>query len=347
MQTSLPTAPLGRTGLQITRVGFGAWAVGGAGWAFGWGPQDDDASVAAVRHAVEAGVTWVDTAAAYGLGHSEQVVARALADLPEPDRPYVFTKGGLVWDDANPTAQPRRVGEPASLRRQVEASLRRLQVERIDLYQLHWPANDCEVETYWPVFAELVESGKVRAIGLSNHSVAQLEQAEAIAHVDTLQPPFNMLHREAGEQLLGWSADHETGVIVYSPMASGLLSGSFTSERAAALGPDDWRSRAPDFAGDRLQRNLALVDELRPIAERHGVSVGVVAIAWTLAWRGVTGAIVGARSPQQVDGWLAAASLELTGDDVQAIASALHRTGAGTGPARPTSKPPARTRHPW
>jgi aryl-alcohol dehydrogenase-like predicted oxidoreductase len=321
--------------MQITRVGFGAWAIGGAGWAFGWGPQDDEASVAAIRHAVEAGLTWVDTAAAYGLGHSERLVARALADLPEADRPLVFTKCGLVWDDADPTAQPRRVGDPASLRREVEASLRRLEVERIDLYQVHWPADDTTVEVYWPVLAAMVEQGKVRAIGLSNHSVIQLEQAEAIAHVDTLQPPFSLLHREAGEQLLAWSADHETGVIVYSPMASGLLTGAFTAERAAALGPDDWRSRNLDFTGEGLRRNLALVEALRPVAEKHDVSVGVVAIAWTLAWRGVTGAIVGARSPAQVDGWLPAATLTLDEHDLAAITAAIQQTSAGSGPTTP------------
>jgi len=335
MRTTLPTVPLGRTDMQVTRVGFGAWAIGGSGWAFGWGPQDDADSVAALRHAVESGVSWVDTAAVYGLGHSERVVARALADLPDNDRPYVFTKGGLVWDDARPTAMPRRVGDPASLRREVEASLRRLGVERIDLYQLHWPADDVQVEAYWPVFAQLRESGKVRAIGLSNHGVDALETAEALAHVDSLQPPFSLLHRQAGDDLLGWCADHGTGVIVYSPMASGLLTGAFTEQRAAALGSDDWRSRNPDFSGDGLRRNLALVESLRPVADRHGVGVGAVAVAWTLAWRGVSGAIVGARSPEQVDGWLRAASLVLGAEDLAAIAAAVQQTGAGSGPTTP------------
>jgi aryl-alcohol dehydrogenase-like predicted oxidoreductase len=335
MHTTLPTVTLGSTGMRLTRVGFGAWAIGGSGWAFGWGPQDDADSVAAIRHAVESGITWVDTAAAYGLGHSEEVVARALADLPEADRPYVFTKGGLVWDERDPTAMPGRVGDPSSLRREVEASLRRLQVERIDLYQMHWPADDLPVEAYWPVFAELRSAGKLRAIGLSNHDVSALEAAQALAHVDSLQPPFSLLHREAGADLLGWCADHETGVIVYSPMASGLLTGAFTEQRAAALGPDDWRSRNPDFRGDGLRRTLALVEALRPVAQRHGVGVGAVAVAWTLAWRGVSGAIVGARSPAQVDGWLPAATLVLDPEDLAAIAAALVSTGAGSGPTEP------------
>lgn len=330
--TTLPTARLGRTDMHITRVGFGAWAIGGAGWAFGWGEQDDADSVAAIRHAVESGITWIDTAAAYGLGHSERVVARALRDLPESDRPYVFTKGGLRWDEQNRTARPARVGDPASLRHEVEQSLRRLEVERIDLYQMHWPADDTSVETYWPVFAELVAQGKVRAVGLSNHDVTQLQAAEGIAHVDSLQPPFSLLHREAAGDVIPWAAAHETGVIVYSPMASGLLTGAFTAERAASLGGDDWRSGHPDFTPPGLDRNLALVDELRPLATRHDVSVGALAVAWALTTPGVTGAIVGARSASQVDGWLPAATLVLDDADRQAITDAVRRTGAGSGP---------------
>ncbi len=330
--TSLPTTPLGRTGMDITRVGFGAWAIGGGGWRYAWGEQDDDASVAAIRHAVEQGVTWIDTAGAYGYGHSEQVVARALADLPEADRPYVFTKGGLVPVPDDRTAEPDRVGSAASLRAEVEQSLRLLGVERIDLYQMHWPADDCGIEDYWQVFQALVAEGKVRAVGLSNHTVPQLEAAEAIGHVDTVQPQLSLLHRTAADDVIPWSAAHGTGVIVYSPMASGLLTGAFSAERAAALGEDDWRSLSPDFSGAGLTRNLALVNALRPIAARHGVGVGPVAIAWTLTVPGVTGAIVGARSPEQVDGWLPAASLELTAADRAEIAAALTATGAGEGP---------------
>ena len=327
MKTPFPTVPLGTTDMAITRVGFGAWAVGGE-WAFGWGQQDDAESVAAIRHAVESGVNWIDTAAVYGLGHSERVVAQALTGLSEADRPYVFTKGGQVWDESDRTQRPRRVGGAASLRREVEASLRRLDVERIDLYQMHWPPNDgATVEDYWPVFLDLVDEGKVRAVGLSNHSVQQLGTAEALGHVDSVQPPLNLIRREAAAEVIPWCAAHGTGVIVYSPMASGLLTGSFTAERAAALDEGDWRRASPDFAGDGLRRNLALVDALRPVAERHDVSVGAVAIAWTLTTPGVTGAIVGARRPAQVDGWLPAAQLALDQRDLEEITTALDARG--------------------
>ncbi len=300
-----PTVPLGRTDLRITRAGFGAWAIGGGGWSFGWGEQDDSASVAAIRRAIERGVNWIDTAAVYGLGHSEEIVARALRDLPRESRPYVFTKCGLVWDPQDRLAPPRRVGAPASIRREVEASLRRLEVERIDLYQMHWPADDgTPVEEYWQVLLDLKKEGKVRYVGLSNHDADQLRLAELVGHVDTLQPPFSAIHRDAAERILPWCKHHDTGVIVYSPMQSGLLTGRFTAERAAALSPDDWRSRVPDFTGERLTRNLALADALKPIAARHETTVAAVAVAWTLAWPGVSGAIVGARSPEQIDGWI-------------------------------------------
>ncbi len=331
----LPKRQLGRTDMQITRVGFGAWAIGGAGWTFGWGHQEDADSVAAIRHAIERGINWIDTAAVYGLGHSEEVVARALRDLPADRRPYIFTKCGLVWDERDHSAPPRRVGRADSIRREVEQSLRRLGVERIDLYQMHWPAEDgAAVEEYWQVLLDLKKAGKVRAVGLSNHTAAQLEVAERLGHVDTLQPPFSAIRREVAQAELPWCAGHQTGVIVYSPMQSGLLSGSFSQERAAALPKDDWRSRNPEFLGDKLQRNLALVAALRPLAERHDVPVGAVAIAWTLAWPAVTAAIVGARNPRQVDGWLAAVALELTAADLDEIAQALERTQAGGGPRR-------------
>jgi aryl-alcohol dehydrogenase-like predicted oxidoreductase len=334
--TGLPTKPLGTTGMEITRVGFGAWAIGGAGWAFGWGSQEDEESVAAIRHAVERGINWIDTAAVYGLGHSEEVVARALRGLSADDRPYVFTKCGLVWDESDPGAAPRRVGDPASIRRELEASLRRLDVERIDLYQMHWPAEDgTPLEDYWGELVRLREEGKVRAVGLSNHDAQQLEAAEAIGHVDSLQPPFSAIRREVGAAELGWCADHGTGVIAYSPMQSGLLTGAFTRERAAKLPEDDWRSRSADFTGEGLERNLRLAAALEPVAERHGATPAAVSVAWTLAWRGVTGAIVGARSPEQVDGWLPAASLELTAADLDEVAEAIRTTGAGSGPERP------------
>ena len=333
---TLPMAPLGTTGMRITRVGFGAWAIGGGGWTFAWGNQDDAASIAAIRHAVERGINWIDTAAVYGLGHSEEIVARALRDIPRDDRPYVFTKAGLVWDERDRAAPPRRIGDPLSLRREVEASLRRLGVERIDLYQMHWPAEDgTALEDYWGTLLQLREEGKVRAVGLSNHNVAQLDAAERLGHVDSLQPPFSAIHREVAAAEIPWCVAHDTGVIGYSPMQSGLLTGAFSVERAARLGADDWRSRSPDFTGLGVRRNVALADALRPIAERHRATVAAVAVAWTLAWPGVTGAIVGARSPAQVDGWIGAASLELTGTDLDDIAAAIRRTGAGTGPVRP------------
>jgi aryl-alcohol dehydrogenase-like predicted oxidoreductase len=326
--------------MDITRVGFGAWAIGGAGWAFAWGKQDDDESVAALRHAAERGINWIDTAAVYGNGHSEEVVGRALREMPPGERPYVFTKCGLVWDEDNPMVQARRVGAAASLRREVEASLRRLGVERIDLYQMHWPAEDgTPLEDYWGTLLDLKKEGKVRAVGLSNHKVAQLEAAEGLGHVDTLQPPFSAIRRDAAEALLPWCAAHRTGVIVYSPMQAGLLSGGFSPERAASLPADDWRSRSPEFQGEKLQRNLALAAALAAIAERHRTTVGAVAIAWTLAWPGVTGAIVGARRPAQIDGWIDAARLDLTAADMDEIAAAIERTGAGTGPARRPPRP--------
>lgn len=334
MTTSLPTARLGLTDMHLTRAGFGAWAIGGGGWAFAWGDQDDTESIAAIRHAVESGINWIDTAAVYGLGHSEEVVAAALADLPEADRPYVFTKGGQVWDPADRSAAPRRVGAPASIRTEAEASLRRLRVERIDLYQMHWPAEDgTPLEEYWQVFTDLKREGKIRAAGLSNHGILQLEAAEKIGTVDAIQPPFNLIHRDTAGDILLWAREHEAGVIVYSPMASGLLTGAFTAARAAGLEPGDWRAGHPDFTEPALPANLALAEALRPVAERHGVTPAAVAVAWTLAFPGVTGAIVGARSPRQVDGWLPAATLELKDDDLSDIAAAIRATGAGSGPA--------------
>jgi len=335
---TLPTRRLGRTDMTTTRVGFGAWAIGGGDWAFAWGGQDDRESIAAIRHAVDCGINWIDTAAIYGLGHSEEVVRRALAEMPAGARPYVFTKCGLVWDDGDRTAMPRKVGEAASLRREVEGSLKRLGVERIDLYQMHWPATDgTPLEGYWQTLLDLKEEGKVRAVGLSNHNTAQLQAAEVLGHVDTLQPPFSAIRREVAAAELPWCHAHETGVIVYSPMQAGLLTGRFSVERARSLPKDDWRSRGDEFTGDKLVRNLGLADAFKPIAERHGTSVAAVAVAWALAWPGVTGAIVGARNPAQVDGWIDAAALTLTSKDMADIAAAIDTTGAGGGPLSPTA----------
>ena len=336
--TTLPTHVLGRTDMAITRVGFGAWAIGGADWAVGWGAQDDRESIAAIRHAVERGINWIDTAAVYGLGHSEEIVREALSVFTEEQRPYVFTKCGLAWDDKDRKAPPRTVGAPASIRQEVEASLRRLGVERIDLYQMHWPAKDgTPLEDYWQTLLDLKKEGKVRAVGLSNHSAAQLETAEQLGHVDTLQPPFSAIRREVAAEELPWCAAHQTGVIVYSPMQSGLLTGTFSVTRAEALPKDDWRSRNAEYSGDLLRRNLQLADAMKPVAKRHCTSIASVAIAWTLAWPGVTGAIVGARSPAQVDGWLDAAMIELSPDDMRAIAKAIETAGAGKGLVLPPS----------
>ncbi len=334
--TPLPTNPLGDSGLEITRVGFGAWALGGGGWAFSWGDQDDAASVAAIRHAIESGINWIDTAAVYGLGHSEEIVAAALSGIPEADRPYLFTKCGLVWDDADRTKSARRVGAAASIRAELEASLARLGQERVDLYQMHWPPDDgTPLEEYWQTLLDLVAEGKIGAAALSNHDVGQLERAEALGHVSAVQPPFSPINRSAAADVLPWCAGHRTGAIVYSPMQSGLLSGAFSAERAAALGTGDWRSRNAEFSGERLTANLALAEVLGGIGERHGTGAGSVAIAWTLAFAGVSGAIVGARSPAQVDGWLTASSLELSTEELDEIARAIERTGAGSGPTRP------------
>jgi aryl-alcohol dehydrogenase-like predicted oxidoreductase len=331
--SALPTRTLGTTGMAITRVGFGAWAIGGGGWAFAWGSQDDDESIAAMRHAVEHGVNWIDTAAVYGLGHSEELVGTLLRDYSAADRPFVFTKCGLVWDALNPMTQALRIGAASSLRREVEQSLARLGVERIDLYQMHWPAEDgTPLESYWQTLLDLKKEGKVRAVGLSNHKIDRLEPAERIGHVDTLQPPFSPIRRDALAAELPWCQAHDTGVIVYSPMQSGLLTGAFTEARAAALGKDDWRSRSPEFQSPRLESNLGLAEALRPIAARHNTTVGAIAVAWTLAAPGVTGAIVGARNPAQVDGWIDAGRIELTNVDLTEIAAAIERTGAGTGP---------------
>ena len=332
----LPKSRLGRTEMHITRVGFGAWAIGGPDWAVGWGPQDDKESVAALRHAIDRGINWIDTAAAYGLGHSEEVVRRALQSIPTSQRPYVFSKCGLVWDENNRSAMPSRVGARASIRREVEGSLRRLGVDRIDLYQMHWPANDgTPLAEYWQTLLDLKKEGKVAAVGLSNHSAAQLQAAESIGHVDTLQPPFSAIRRDVAAAELPWCVAHETGVIVYSPMQSGLLSGRFSIERARALSSSDWRSRGTEFAGEKLMRNLELAEALRPIAERYETSVASIAIAWTLAWPGVTGAIVGARNPAQVDGWIDAATLTLSQADVELIGRAIGWTQAGSGPTMP------------
>jgi aryl-alcohol dehydrogenase-like predicted oxidoreductase len=325
--TFVRTNRLGSNGPEITRTGFGAWAIGGP-WKVGWGPVDDDESVAAIRHAVESGANWVDTAAVYGLGHSEEVVRRALEPYNVHDEVLVFTKCGVNWYD---DGEPKRTLHPEGIRFECEQSLKRLGVDTIDLYQFHWPdeVSGTPVEESWGVMKELVDEGKVRWAGVSNFTVELLERCEPIMHVDSLQPPLSLVVRDAREDVIPWAADNGTGVIVYSPMASGLLTGKFSAEHVEGLAEDDWRRRAARFQEPQLSRNLALVEQLRPIAERLDVSVPTLAVAWTLAVPGVTAAIVGARRPDQVDGWVAAADLELDADTMAEIERAVVDTGAG------------------
>lgn len=325
--------PLGSTGLDVTRLGLGAWAIGGGDWQGGWGPQDDQESIATIHRAVERGISWIDTAPAYGLGRAEEVVGEAVHLVPDGERPLVFTKCGLVWQPGERSVSNSLA--PASIRQECEDSLRRLRVEALDLLQAHWPTDDdTPLEESWGTMAELVEEGKARFIGLSNFSLDDLRTCEAIRHVDTYQPELNMLVRDPVDSV-AWCDQHRTGVIVYSPMRSGLLSGRFSAERVASLPEDDWRAGAEDFQEPKLSANLALVDRLRPIAERLGASLPELSIAWTLAWPGVTGAIVGARTPAQVDGWVGAAGLNLGQDELDEIAAAIDQTGAGRGPSRP------------
>lgn len=289
-----------------------------------------------MRHAIELGINWIDTAAVYGLGHSEQVVGHFLRSLPASERPFIFTKCGLIWDERNPMQEPKRVLKPESIRAECEASLRRLGIERIDLYQFHWPdETGTRVEDSWAAMLRLIDEGKVRLGGVSNFDVGLLEHCEAIRHVDSLQAPFSLIHREVAAREIPWCEAHRTGVICYSPMQSGLLTDRFSAERVAHMANDDWRRRSPDFKSPNLERNLALRDALRPIAQRHDTAVSSIAIAWVLSWPGVTAAIVGARSPEQVDGWINAANLRLTPSDLDEIDRAIKRTGAGAGPSKP------------
>jgi aryl-alcohol dehydrogenase-like predicted oxidoreductase len=313
-KTQLQTSKLGATGLEITRIGFGAWAIGGGGWEFGWGSQDDEESVAAIQRAVELGVNWIDTAAAYGFGHSETVVGRALAGLT--DRPYVFTKCSLV---EGPGRRVEHSLERDSILREAEASLERLGVDAIDLYQIHWPIPDEDIEQGWAALAELKEQGLVRHIGVSNFDVAQLRRIQQLAPVETLQPEYSLVVRDAEDEILPVAEREEIGVIVYSPMGSGLLTGVMTRDRIAALPDDDWRKTDPRFTEPQLSRHLALVERLQAVAARLDTTPGAIAIAWTLRNPAVDGAIVGFRRPSQVDPLVEAANLELTDDDVARI----------------------------
>jgi aryl-alcohol dehydrogenase-like predicted oxidoreductase len=312
----MQTRPLGNSDLDITPIGFGAWAIGGPGWAFAWGPQDDSDSIAAIREALDLGINWIDTAAVYGLGHSEEVVARALDGMAAAERPHVFTKCERVWDEQGTIGRSLKA---ASIRRECEASLKRLKVEVIDLYQVHWPEPDEDIEEGWATLDQLRREGKVRWIGVSNFNAPQMERARAIAPITSLQPPYSLVNRRIEAEVLPAAARHGIGVLAYSPMASGLLSGAMTRRRVAALPDDDWRRRNPNYQEPLLTRNLALVDRLRAIGDRHGLTPGAVAIAWVLRDPAVTGAIVGARRPGQIRGIIGAAGFRLAPDEAAEI----------------------------
>ncbi len=337
--TPLATRRLGRTGYDISVVGAGSWAIGGGEWKYNWGAQDDASSVRSLRHAITLGVNWIDTAAVYGRGHSEEVVGRAIAGIPAVERPYIFTKCGLRWSDSDIFGEPLRCLRPDSVRQECENSLRRLGIERIDLYQFHWPDREgVAVENSWEEMGRLIEQGKVRVGAVSNFDVALLERCEKIHHVDSLQLPFSLIDRRAGADLIPWCVENETGVLCYSPMQAGLLTDSFSAERVALMDSRDWRRwhiEFSHFTPPALQRNLAFRDRLRAIATRHDTTVASVAVAWVLSWRGVTGAIVGSRSPDQVDGWIGAATFTLTDQDLDEIEAALIELGVGVGPTRP------------
>jgi aryl-alcohol dehydrogenase-like predicted oxidoreductase len=305
---------LGDSDLALTPIGIGAWAIGGAGWAFSWGSQDDADSIAAIRKALDHGVNWIDTAAVYGLGHSEEVVARALEGVPS--KPYLFTKCARIWNERGEIGKCLKAD---SIRRECEASLRRLKVDVIDLYQIHWPEPDEDIEEGWTTLARLKEEGKVRWIGVSNFSVPQLRRAQSIAPITSLQPPYSLVTRDVEAEILPFCRNHGIGVIVYSPMKAGLLSGAMTLERALNLPPDDWRRRNPAFQEPHLSRNLQLAAKLAEIGARHGRTAGEAAIAWTLRHPSVTAAIVGMRSAGQVDGVVGAARFRLSEEEIAEI----------------------------
>jgi aryl-alcohol dehydrogenase-like predicted oxidoreductase len=304
--------------MWLTPIGFGAWAIGGNGWAMGWGAQDDNESIAAIHKAIDLGVNWIDTAAIYGLGHSEEIVGKAIKE--SSIKPFIFTKCGMVWDEKREIKRTL-----LEIRREVEDSLRRLQVERIDLYQIHWPVEDKDIEEAWTAMADLKREGKVRHIGVSNFSVEQMERCKEIAPIISLQPPYSMINRSVEAEILPYCLDNSIGVINYAPMHSGLLTGAMTKERVANLPQDDFRRNAKNYQEPLLSKNLAIADFLKQIGERHGVSAGVIAIAWTLCNPAVTGAIVGGRNPEQVEGVWPAAKFRISKDEYQEINSFLEK----------------------
>ena len=316
----MQTKKLGNSDMELTPIGFGAWAIGGGDWQFSWGPQDDNDSVAAIERAIELGVNWVDTAAVYGLGHSEEVVGRALKSVST--KPYIFTKCGMVWDAAQNVSKSLK-----EIKRECEASLRRLGVEAIDLYQIHWPPenDDSEIDEGWTAMAELQREGKVRWIGVSNFSVEQMKRAMKIAPITSLQPPYSMINFAAEKEVLPFCKEQGIGVINYSPMVSGLLTGAMTKERVANLPADDFRRKARQFQEPLLSRNLELAKLLREIGARHDVSAGVVAIAWTLHNDAITAAIVGGRSAKQVEGVLPAADFRLSESEFAEIGAFIKK----------------------
>ena len=310
----MQTRQLGNSDMQITRLGLGTWAIGGGGWAFGWGPQDDEASIATIHRAIDLGINWIDTAAVYGLGHSEEIVAKALKG--RSDRPYVFTKGSRVWNDQGEITSSLK---EQSLRREVENSLRRLEVDTIDLYQLHWPNPDPDIEEGWSTLAKLKSEGKLRYIGVSNFSVEQMERARKIAPITSLQAPYSLIKRDIERDILPYCQEHNIGVIVYSPMMSGLLSGKMTRERIDNFPEDDWRKRNEEFQEPRLSRNLKLASLLQDIGYPYNRTTAEVAIAWTLRHPAVTGAIVGGRRPEQVEEIIGAAEFRLSESELEQI----------------------------
>jgi aryl-alcohol dehydrogenase-like predicted oxidoreductase len=323
----LETRKLGNSDLQITPVGFGAWAIGGSGWDFAWGHQEDADSIAAIHRSLELGVNWIDTAAVYGIGHSEEMVAQALEGWQGP-RPYVFTKCALRWDEKCHVTQNHTT---ASIRRECEDSLRRLQVDVIDLYQMHWPPSDDGpgLEEAWQTMLALQKEGKVRWIGVSNFNVTQIKCAGKFAPVTSLQPPYSLIRRSLEKEILPYCKQQGIGVIAYAPMASGLLTGAMTRERAAALPADDFRSKNPEFREPRLSKNLELVERLRKVGARHGRNPGEVAIAWVLSNPAVTGAIVGARNAKQAEGVMRAGELKLSREEIAEIEGAAAAVAAG------------------